>query len=91
LEDAQPLIAARYPDEPWRIGYTNSVRVGCLTELRRFPEAEHLEAAATAATLQKWPAGTVFGHAAVERSLRLYTRTGNQAKLAEYSAMLTRK
>jgi hypothetical protein len=34
--------------------------------------------------LAKWPADTLYGHDALERSMQLYQVTGNQAKLAHY-------
>ena len=90
-EEARPIIVARYPDDPWRIGYLDNVRAGCLAGLRRYPEAEAIISASTAAVLKKWPPNTFYGHAAIERTMQLYTHTGNQAKQAEYGSLLAQK
>ena len=90
-EEARPLIIARYPDDPWRIGYLDNVRAGCLADLRRYAEAEAIVNASTAIVLKKWPPSTFYGHAAVERTVQLYSHTGNLAKQAEYASLLAQK
>jgi hypothetical protein len=37
--------------------------------------------------LQKWPAGTLFGHDALERAARLYTASGDAARVVQYRAL----
>jgi tetratricopeptide (TPR) repeat protein len=84
LAEAQPIVAARYPDDPWRSAQIDNVRAGCLTRQKRYPEAEPLIASSMPVLLAKWPADTLYGHDALERSMQLYQVTGNQAKLAHY-------
>ena len=88
LEEARPIVAARYADDPWRVAHVDNVRAGCLTGVRRFAEADSLLQSSLPVVLKKWPPNTIFGHDALERAMRLYTLTGDAAKVAQYSAML---
>ena len=36
------MMAARYPDDPWRTAHVESVRGGCLTYAGHFVEAQQL-------------------------------------------------
>jgi tetratricopeptide (TPR) repeat protein len=87
LEQAAPILAARYPDDAWRIAHLNDVRAGCLTQLRRYAEAEPLIASNTPQLLKKWPPDTLYGYDALQRALRLYRLTGDRTKLARYQLM----
>lgn len=88
LEEARPIVAARYPDDPWRVAHVDNVRAGCLTGVRRYDEAAALMQSSLPVILKKWPADTLFGHDALVRAVRLYTRSGDAAKVARYGAML---
>jgi hypothetical protein len=63
------------------------VRAGCLTQLRRYAEAEPLIASNTPQLLKKWPPDTLYGYDALQRALRLYRLTGDRTKLARYQLM----
>ena len=89
LDEARPIVATRYPDDPWRAAYVDNVRGGCLVGLKRYAEAERLLAASTPVVMKKFPAPTLFGHDAIERNIRLYSATGDDARLAQYRAMLS--
>jgi tetratricopeptide (TPR) repeat protein len=91
LDEARVVVAARYPDDPWRMGYLENVRAGCLYDLHRYSEAEAIIEASTAKVLKKWPPNTYYGRAAIERTLDVYGRAGNQAKLTEYNNLLAQK
>src|SRR5262249_13641378 len=84
LEEARPIVAARYPDDPWRLAHLDNVRAGCLTHKKRYAEAEPLIAASVPVILKKWPAGTLYGYDGLQRSIALYRLTGDQARLAQY-------
>ena len=84
LDAARPILAQRYPDDPWRLAHLDNVSAGCLTRAQRYAEAEPLIASSMPVLLPKWPPDTLYGHDAVERSMRLYQLTGNQAKLSQY-------
>jgi tetratricopeptide (TPR) repeat protein len=91
LDEARPIVAARYPDDPWRVAYVDNVRAGCLTQVKRYAEAERLIESSDPVILKKWPSGTLYGHDALQRSVSLYSLTGNAAKLAEYRKLAEKK
>jgi hypothetical protein len=88
LSEARPIVAARYPDDNWRVAYVDNVRVGCLTGARRDIEADRLLQTSLPIVLKQWPPDTMYGHDALERAVRLYSQTGDAAKVEHYSAML---
>ena len=83
LGEARPIVAARYPDDPWRVAHVDEVRAGCLTHLKRYPEAEALFASSMPDLLPRWPADTLYGYDALQRAGQLYRITGNPEKLAQ--------
>lgn len=91
LDEAQPIVARRYPDDPWRLAHLQNVRAGCLTGAGRYAEAEPLIAGSMPVLLRKWPPDTLYGHDAVQRSLKLYRQTGNDAKVAHYQLLAENK
>ena len=91
LAQAQPIVAARYPDDAWRLAQIDNVRAGCLVRLKRYPEAEPLVASSMPVLLNKWPPDTLYGHDALQRSIQLYQATGSQAKLAHYRLLAEKK
>ena len=91
LDEARPIVAARYPNDPWRVAHVDNVRAGCLTGLKRYAEADSLLESSLPIVLKKWPPDSLFGHDALERTMRLYRATGNSAKLAKYTAMAKAK
>ena len=84
LQEARPIVAQRYPDDPWRGAHLDNIRAGCLTGLKRYAEAEPLFASSMPELLPKWPPDTLYGHDALERTMRLYSQTRDTAKLAQY-------
>lgn len=91
LDEARPIVAERYPHDPWRLAHLDNVRAGCLTVDKRYVEAEPLIASSMPALLTKWPPDTLYGHDALQRSLRLYRLTGDQPKLAHYQLLAQSK
>jgi len=87
LDEARAIVVARYPDDPWRAAQIDNVRAGCLTGLRRYPEAGALMQSSLPVILKKWPADTLFGHDALERAVRLYTASGDAARVVQYRAL----
>jgi tetratricopeptide (TPR) repeat protein len=88
LDEARPIVVARYEDDPWRTAQIDNVRAGCLVGVQRYAEASALMQSSLPVILKKWPADTLFGHDALERAVRLYTRTGDAAAAAKYGAIL---
>lgn len=87
LEQARPIVAARYPDDPWRVALVDNVRAGCLAGATTITEAESLTAGSLPIVLEKWPANSYYGHEAVERAKRIYAVAGNRDKLGELSRL----
>ena len=87
LDEARPIVAKRYPNYPWRLALLDNVRAGCLTGAKRYAEAESLIASSMPVLLPKWPPNTLYGHDAVQRSIRLYRQMGNQSKLSHYQLL----
>ena len=83
LESARPLLAERYPDEPWRAALVDNVRAGCLAQIGREAEAEPLIVSSLPVLIEKWSPDTYYGHDAVQRATRVYTLTGNRTRLTE--------
>jgi tetratricopeptide (TPR) repeat protein len=83
LAMARPIVAERYPDDPWRVALVDNVRAGCLARIGRPAEAEPLIERSTPVLLAKWPAATYYGHDTVQRATEVYTATGNRARLAQ--------
>ena len=90
LDEARPIVTARYPDDPWRAALVDNVRAGCLTGQRQFDEADRLLSSSTPALLAKWGAKRLYGYDALQRAMRLYTLTHNETKLAEYRSLARR-
>jgi tetratricopeptide (TPR) repeat protein len=84
VEVARPIMAARYPDDPWRIALLDNVKAECLTGLQRFAEAHSLVAASTPVLLEKWSPTSLYGNDALRRAIRLYQLTGDAARAAKY-------
>ena len=80
LESARPLLAKRYPDEPWRVALVDNVRAGCLAQVGRAAEAEPLIAGSLPVLIDKWGPNTYYGHDAVQRATRVYKLTGNRPR-----------
>ena len=88
LDAARPMMAKRYPDEPWRVAHADNVRAGCLTGLKRYADAASLVEASMPFLLAKWRTDSLYGHDALERAIRLYTRSGDRDNRIRYAAML---
>ena len=87
LDAARPIVAERYPDEPWRVALVDNVRAGCLAQLGQATEAEPLIASSVPVLIEKWPADSYYGHDAMQRAMRVYTMTGNRTRLAELARL----
>ncbi|MEO7386832.1 MAG: toll/interleukin-1 receptor domain-containing protein, partial [Gammaproteobacteria bacterium] len=86
---ARALVQAEYADEPWRGALLDDVEGGCLTQLGRYAEAQVLVGRSVPVLLARWPASSLYGHDALERSRRLYQRTGDSARLADITRLVS--
>jgi tetratricopeptide (TPR) repeat protein len=87
LDEARPIVAARYGDDPWRAAQIDNVRAGCLGQQRHYAAADALMQASLPVILKKWPPDTMYGHDALERAVRLYTASGDAARVVQYRAL----
>jgi tetratricopeptide (TPR) repeat protein len=71
LTEARPIMAERYPDDPWRVALVDNVRAGCLTRLQQYAEAQKLITTSTPVILKRWNAQSMYGHDAVARETAL--------------------
>ncbi|HWJ05290.1 MAG TPA: toll/interleukin-1 receptor domain-containing protein [Steroidobacteraceae bacterium] len=90
LAAAQPLVAQRYADEPWRQAHLQNVKAACYARDGRLQEAVKLVASSTPVVLEKWPAATFYGHDTLARAASVYQSLGDQRKAAEYRRMAAR-
>ena len=84
VEEARPIMAARYPDDPWRIALLDNVKAECLTGQQRFSEADALVAGSTPVLLKKWNPTSLYGNDALRRAIRLYQAMGDEERVAKY-------
>jgi hypothetical protein len=84
VEVARPIMAERYPDDPWRMALLDNVKAECLTGQQRFSEADALVAASTPMLLKKWSPASLYGNDALGRAIRLYQLMGDAARVAKY-------
>lgn len=84
LAEARPLIAERYPDEPWREALVDSVAAECALRRGKTADAERLLRGSNAALLAKWPPETLYGYDVVQRNTKLYELTRRPEKLEEF-------
>jgi tetratricopeptide (TPR) repeat protein len=78
LEEARPIMAERYPDDPWRVALIDNVEGGCLMGLGRVNEAEPLLTRSAAIMLEKWQPNTLYGYDVKKRMARLQTLKAKQ-------------
>lgn len=60
LDQARPLMSATFPDEPWRIAWTDTVRADCLARAGQRKMAAKLLADAAPAIDKRWGPGTLY-------------------------------
>jgi tetratricopeptide (TPR) repeat protein len=60
LKEAQPIMAADYPDDPWRSAWLDVIRAECLGEQGRKADARALIDGAMPAIASRWPTGTYY-------------------------------
>ena len=84
VESARPIMAERYPDDPWRMALLENVKAECLTGKQRFSEADALITASVPVLLKKWPPSSLYGNDALRRAIRLYQSMGDPVRVAKY-------
>ncbi len=82
LSQARPIMAAAYPDDPWRSALIDNVEGGCLTAQKHYAEAARAIDSSLPVLLKKWPPTSLYGYDALARAARLYSLTDDQVRLA---------
>jgi len=67
IEEARPLVARDYPDDPWRMAWLDNSRAYCLMRAGNRSAAATLFRSSAPALLAKWNARSHFGAIARER------------------------
>ncbi len=78
LDEARPIMAQRYPDDPWRVALVDNVRGECLLGFGRVWEAEPLLTHSSPLILEKWKPDTLYGYDVKQRMARLQTLKDNR-------------
>jgi tetratricopeptide (TPR) repeat protein len=87
LEEARPLMAASYPDDPWRTALVDNIRGACLLGLQRLGEAEPLLTRSAPILLARWRPESLYGHDVVQRMTELSRAMGNPPELVKFEAL----
>lgn len=91
LQQARPIMAERYPDDPWRVALVDNVRAGCLTRQGRYAAAAPLMESSLPAILGRWKPDSMYGYDSLQRAISLYGKAGNPAQLEKYRDLLAQK
>jgi len=68
LDEARPLMAKTYPDDPWRVAWTDNTRAACLARQGRSGAAAALFQSSGPVLAARWPADSLYGHLARVRA-----------------------
>src|SRR5262249_44846487 len=88
LRQARPIMAAAYPDDPWRNALIDNVEGGCLIAQKRYAEATRGIESSVPVILERWPPSSLYGYDAAARATRLYSLTNDRVRLARLNALL---
>lgn len=62
LAEARPTMLRDYPDDLWRVAWTDTIRSKCLWALGEKEQARTLITRSGQSVKQRWPAGTLYRH-----------------------------
>ncbi len=92
VETARPMMAERYPDDPWRVALVDNVKAECLTGQRHFAEADALVTASTPILLKKWTPDKFVRQrraAARDAAVHGHGRSRTRDQISSFGAVLT--
>jgi tetratricopeptide (TPR) repeat protein len=67
VAQAEPLIGADYPHDPWRMAWLQNTKGYCLVRRGSRAQGLALLRASAPAVMARWPADTLYGHMAADR------------------------
>lgn len=67
LDQAEPLVRADYPDDPWRLAWVQNTRGDCLERGGQMVEARRLFRSSGPVITARWPASSLYGAKVFER------------------------
>ncbi|MFS0737482.1 toll/interleukin-1 receptor domain-containing protein [Sphingomonas sp. 1P06PA] len=76
LDEAAPIVAETYPDDPWRPAWNLAIRADCLARDGRGGQARTLLAKAMPAITMRWPAGSLYAVDLAARRARIRDAKG---------------
>lgn len=60
VDEARPVMASAYPDDPWRVAWVDAMRGACLLRSGRHADGARLISAGAPAVRERWAAGTLY-------------------------------
>lgn len=75
--EARPIMAATYPDDPWRVAWADHVRGACLLRAGNVTEGQALMRGSAPALERRWAADTLYGERARALSAPTHFLTRN--------------
>lgn len=85
LTTAARLLAADYPDEPWRLAWLGLVQATCRLSAGDVPAAKTDLAQNLAVILRRWPDDTLYGLSSLRRALAIHKAAADRADIAKYT------
>jgi tetratricopeptide (TPR) repeat protein len=67
LAEARPIMAKTYPDDPWRIAWTDAVRGSCLLKAGQRKEGAALIRGSAKALQARWKPDSLYGYSIAQR------------------------
>ena len=67
LNEARPLMASAYPDDPWRVAWVDNARGYCLQESGEKSRGNALLIQSSGAIRTRWPLGSFYGEILARR------------------------
>lgn len=67
LAEARPIMAKTYPDDPWRVAWTDAVRGSCLLKAGQRREGAALIRGSAKALQDRWKPDSLYGYSIAQR------------------------
>lgn len=67
LDQAEPIMKADYPDDPWRAAWVSNTKGFCLVRANKIDQGRRLLLASMGKIRERWKPDSLFGHLAEQR------------------------